>query len=273
MTKRIGFILLLSSLAFVTGCEQKPNIKSICNDTPALCNDLNTDDGWCRHERADVIQSRVALSSSDLSPDLAKYHLLRDFHTYKKCIEKAALVEPIVYKEKKVGRVNALITAETEIERLEQETINSSEPHLAYYHWRIRGDQAAKARFMAIEDSPALDEPELAIAMASYYFERDADKTFALLYRAISNYKDTLPPSSIYDSLTTLHLQEKHFEETYVWMLVAQELGNKTINVRTLERYKAFTDAETEKLTKLAKLLTEKIKDGKFIPADAKFEF
>ncbi|MDO6527968.1 DUF2989 domain-containing protein [Motilimonas sp. 1_MG-2023] len=272
MIKHIGFILL-PCLMLLAGCEKQQSIKSICSDTPELCNDLNTDDGWCRNERADVIRSRNEVKDPNIATDLAQYHLLRDFQTYKKCIEKAALVEPIVYKEKKVGRVNALVTAETEIERLEQATANSSEPHLAYYHWRVRGDQAAKARFMAVEDSPALDEPEIALAMASYYFERDSDKTFKLLYRAISNYKNELPPGSIFNSLTTLHLKEKHYEETYIWMHVAKELGNKEVNLRTLERYRTFNDEEKAKLDQHALLLAEKIAEGKFMPADAKFKF
>lgn len=256
-----------------TGCEQKINIKKVCSDTPELCHDLNNNDGWCKEERTNIIRSRHELTLPDTNIDLTKYHLLRHFQSYKKCIERAAQVEPIIYKDKKTGRVNALITADTEIQRLEQETINSSEPHLAYYHWRVRGDQDAKARFMAIEDSPALDEPELAIAMATYYFERDTDKTAKLLYRAISNYKDELPPESIYDSLTTLNLQEKRYPETYIWMQVTKQLGKKNVSLQTLERYRAFSDEEKKKLDAIANELAEKISQGKFSPSDANFTF
>lgn len=256
-----------------TGCEQKASIKEICSDTPELCDDLNTDDGWCKEERSNVIRSRQEQTNPEIETDLAKYHLLRDFKAYKKCIERAAQVEPIIYKEKKTGRVNALITAENEIQRLEQETMDSNEPHLAYYHWRVRGDQNAKARFMAIEDSPALDEPELALAMASYYFERDPDKTAKLLYRAISNYKGELPPESIYDSLTTLNLREKRYPETYIWMQVAKQLGKKNVSLQTLERYHVFSHEEKAKLDSLAQQLADKISDGQFSPKDANFTF
>ncbi len=271
MSKHLTF-LVIPLLFMASGCEQKVNIKKICSNTPELCNDLNTDDGWCKEERTNVIRSRHEQTDPQIDTDLAKYHLLRDFKSYKKCIERAAQVEPIVYKEKKTGRVNALVTAENEIQRLEQETMNSSEPHLAYYHWRVRGDQDAKARFMAIEDSPALDEPELAMAMASYYFERDSEKTAKLLYRAISNYKGELPPESIFDSLTTLNLQEKRYPETYIWMHVAKQLGKKNVSLQTLERYQAFSDEEKKKLDGLAEQLAEKIAEGKFTPADANFK-
>ncbi|MFO6422959.1 DUF2989 domain-containing protein [Motilimonas sp. KMU-193] len=272
MSKRLTF-LVLPLLFMASGCEQKINIKEVCSNTPELCSDLNTDDGWCKEERTNVIRSRKEQTNPEIDTDLAKYHLLRDFKSYKTCIERAAQVEPIIYKDKKTGRVNALITAENEIQRLEQETINSNEPHLAYYHWRVHGNQEAKARFMAIEDSPALDEPELALAMASYYFERDPDKTAKLLYRAISNYKGELPPESIYDSLTTLNLQEKRYPETYIWMQVAKQLGKKNVSLQTLERYQVFSEEEKQKLDTLAKELAEKITDGTFVPKDASFTF
>lgn len=265
MVNTLKIAVLLTSTLLMAGCFNKTTTKAICEKSPELCQGLNTD-GWCKTERREVILKRQ--SYAEQSSELNQYYLLRSFIDYKKCIEIAANVEPIHAKHKKTERVEGFITAVNEIERISNETVDSTLPHFAYYHWLVNGDLEAKERFLAIEGTAAEDDPELSLALATYYFERDADKTIRLLYKTLRLKKDALPNPSIYNSLTTLYLKKKNYQAAYIWMQVAHRLGEYPINESWIDRQHRFSPEEKEKLQEMAGEVIDDIKKHQFQPGD-----
>ncbi len=258
-------LLLLLLPIFLLGCENEDRVRNICKNAPQLCNDLNSD-GWCRFERTDVIRNRFFLQES--LTDLNKYNLLESFQIYRVCIELAAQIEPKKNKDRKTQRVQGYLTADREIERLIEETKDSKQPHLAYYHWRVMGSEKAKQNFLSLEHSDELKQPDLIVALATYYFEDEPEKTIQLLYKAIIAYDDNPIPAKVFESLTTLHLKLKHYNQAHVWAMISKELGSKSIDDSMIERYHRFTKEEISELNDKADELLSKINKGKFKYAD-----
>ncbi|WP_158587085.1 DUF2989 domain-containing protein [Motilimonas pumila] len=265
MVNTFKFAVLLGATLLATGCFNKTTTKAICEKSPELCQGLNTD-GWCKAERREVILKRQNYANE--SSELNQYYILRSFIDYKQCIEIASNVEPIHAKHKKTERVEGFITAVNEIERIDKATQHSELPQLAYYHWLVNGDLEAKERFLAIEGTSAENDPELTLALATYYFERDSEKTIRLLYKTLRLQKDTLPNPSIYNSLTTLYLKTKNYQAAYIWMQVAHRLGEYPINESWIDRQHKFSPEEKDKLQEMAGEVIDDIKNFQFQSGD-----
>ena len=274
----LRLIILLTLSLSVSGCDKmfKKTIRSICLEHPEMCNDLNKD-AHCRREKAHIIQHRY---DDFIQPsEMGKYKLLLDFEEYKPCVWKAS---NIVYKKerdkaKTRTRIRGYMTALKEIKRLEKETINSNNPYLLYYHWSRNSNEAAGDKFLAMKDSPQLSDPELQMALASYFIKFNLEEAIASLYRAISYSKDgieTINPE-IYQTLTGIFLEEQELDKAYIWAYISAETmeysKGKRIPGIDLNQLTQMTEAKginIEKLTETAEGYLDLIDDGEFTPPD-----
>lgn len=262
-TLSIRLKVTLSSLALcimLSACERNTTIRAICDNQPHFCEDLNQD-GWCRSEKAKVIRARLAFSETP--EDEQRYHLLSSFHSYKECIEKVAFIEYKKKKERTTTRVQALLTATNEIERISKETQDSNNPYLLLYHWTYNSDQEAGKQLLSQEGSKELDNPTILQALAYHYSKLDIKYSIKLLKRAVALSK-TSYPDNIFDSIATMHLQSKDFESAYIWSLIAKAMGNKNVDETMIERYQQFTEAQVDKLKERAEQILDDIEDFNF---------
>ncbi len=64
----------------------------------------------------------------------------------------------------------------------------SQDPYLLLWHWTNNTDPAARASFLALESTPALEEPEVQLALGGVYAKSEPQKAIALMHHALSLY-------------------------------------------------------------------------------------
>lgn len=211
---------LLSLSLFGCGDFFEPRIKEICSTHSEMCLDLNLD-ARCSYEKAEII--RLRYYHQDDKSDAYKYPLLLAFEDYLVCVEDAQHIEHIKRKGKEATRLKGVITAHKELKRLSQETQDSLDPYLSYYHWTRFNDKAALHRFERYTASKNVEDPELLIALASIQIKTDFKRTVETLYRALSLYKDSDDiDTDVYQSLATLALDMENYRMAYVWLGVSE---------------------------------------------------
>ncbi|MEW9796711.1 DUF2989 domain-containing protein [Alteromonas sp. CYL-A6] len=211
--------LLLLSLS-LSGCDKlfEPTLAEICQDNPAMCNDLNQD-GWCRSEKAVIIKMRY--QHRDDSGEAYKYPMLLAFEDYLKCVDKASGIEHIKYRDKETTRLKGVLTAQREIKRLARETRQSDNPYLAHYHWSRYGDEAALKRFKDYVAANTVTEPQLLVFLAEEEVKNDVRKTVSILYDALALYSDADDINKeIFFSLVSIALELENYRMAYVWQQV-----------------------------------------------------
>ncbi|ALS98203.1 DUF2989 domain-containing protein [Lacimicrobium alkaliphilum] len=256
--------LLCLLLLTLTACDglNSLTVKDICKQQPQMCGDLNPD-SWCRAEKALIIKNRYAQSQAPT--DRGTYEQLLNFEAYKKCIAKASQIEHIKLKERKSERVKGLLTAERELRRLAQQTRAVDSPHLLYYHWsRFQNEEALKG-FLAYENTPQMEYPEMQVALASYYIKFDRIKAIRLLYRALELYEDDDNiDSEIFRSLSSLFMKEEQFDWAYLWGYVGREFGVDNLNLTSIEVILHQQSKQAGPIENKAEKIIDQLQDGRF---------
>ena len=252
------------TLPFLSACDQGLTLKSICEQTPEFCEDLN-DDAWCKKERKEVIVGRY--NEAKNPTDEVRFKLIMDFEKYSTCVEKASFIEHIKLKDKQTGRVKGFVTSVRELERLSKVTADSQDPNLLYWHWSRNGDEDAMSRFLGLRDSGILQTPELQFKLATYYVKFDRDLTIDTLYRALELYKegDRINPE-ILNTLSTLYLKEEKFKHAYVWGKLAKEFGVSDIDLAPLRAVLKTQGVSISQLNDLASDYESALESGTFEP-------
>ncbi|ATC95153.1 DUF2989 domain-containing protein [Pseudoalteromonas tunicata] len=259
---KLAYLLFLSTLLLV-GCDSQISVREVCEQSPLMCEDLNTD-GHCNFERSDVIVARYY--EKQQPTDVNKFTLLNGFEKYSKCIHLASGIEHIKLKDKKTSRMNGYLTSLKEIKRLSQETVNSQLPQLLYYHWSRNGSEQALEQLLQQENQPSMQTSELQFLLATYYIKFDLDKTITLLYRSLELYKGDKPINQeIFTTLVNLFYKQKNYKNAYIWGLIAQESGGAKIDLAGLENLLAGEGKSIESLEDLADKTLSDIQDGKFV--------
>ena len=257
---------LIIGLALVTtlsGCDSSLTVREVCEQTPAMCNDLNTD-SHCRHERAEVIISRFHEYEK---PTLErKYQLLKDFERYSQCVNLASKIEHIKLKEKTASRYKGYHTAQKEINRLLYETRGSNHPGLLYFHWSRNNDNSALQKLLSMqEDTKVKNSRDAQFYLASYYMKVDTQKTLDHLYRSLElNGADQQPHPEVLTSLVNIFYQQEQYNLAYTFAVVAKQAGVENIDFAPL-RVRALDDGhDLERLDTLAQTTYEQITSGQF---------
>ena len=254
---------LLPFVLLLTACNDlfPLNTQDMCEEQAQLCSDLNPD-GWCLAEKKRIINHRYEYLKAP--SEIIDYRLLVDFEDYKVCISKAAQVVHIKQVEKQAYRMQAVVVAEKELQRLATKTQDSSEPHLLLYHWSRFGKKAALQKFLSLEQEGKLNHPELQVGLASYYVKFDRKKAIATLYRALELYRpqDQLD-SEIFTSLSTLYMKGNDFKNAYIWGKVAEKFLKKDINMALIKAQLRTTD-KIKTLDEQAEKHVDAIEDRRF---------
>jgi len=258
---KIKYALIFASL-FTFGCEKQITVREVCDQSAEFCKDLNTD-GHCNAIRSEVIVKRY-LEKQNPS-DENKYNLLLDFEDYSKCIHLASQIEHIKLKEKKNSRIKGYMTSLREIERLTNETKNTSHPGLLYYQWSHKNDDAALNKFLSLEDTQAMKNTQMQFLLATYYIKFDLEKTVDLLYRALElNPENTLPNNEIYKTLVNIFYKQKKYKHAYIWALIAKESGIDNIEITPLAHMLEAQGKSLDNLEELANKTQDQVENGTF---------
>lgn len=258
----------LLSCSLLIGCfESNRSTNQICENYPLICNKLNLQDGQCRHERNDLIWIR--LETQKKPTDLNTFDELIVTQKYAKCMELAAQIETTTLKTKRTLRTEALFHALNSIERIEKELKTSYQPSIIYYRWS-QGDNAALEQFLKLEETEYLDTPELQLALATYYVDKDKFHTNSLLLKSLSLYdgrsgktRDNVIPEVLKTLATSNHSLGK-LDDAYLWALIGKKLGVRVANEAKLKLLYPMSDEKRQYITQLADTISTSIEDGNF---------
>ncbi|MCW8328319.1 DUF2989 domain-containing protein [Photobacterium sp. SDRW27] len=259
----IKISLAAATLALLSGCfERHRSTDSLCEKYPEICKDTNLNDGQCRLQRTNLIWQRYDVLKNPV--DNEKYKELKFTYDYQKCLEYAARIEPTELKERKTLRNHALLKSYASIQRLNEELRQSKDPEIIYYRWS-QGDKKALRQFLMLEGTPALETPDLQLALATFYTYKDKEKTIRLLKHALELYErgQKIKPEII-QSLATLSHQTESNQNAYFWAKVGTELETSVASQDKLISFYPMPEEQREKLDEKAEEVATAIQRGKF---------
>ena len=259
-----SIFFVISTSFFLFSCDSGPNLADICQQDNEICA-VFTPDSWCKSERKNTI---FALSSLKETPsEQLKYHLLLSYENYAKCVAFSTKIEHIKLKEKRTARIKNHLKAKKLIEKLSNETKNSTNPDLLFYHWSRYLDENALNAFLAMEGSAMLETPNAQFHLATHYSKRDTGKTLTLLFHALELQKPehAINPE-IFQTLSTIFMDKNKPKQAYIWLKVLQlyQPENKKINNKTLIDFSKGFQLDSTFLDKVALSTLTKINTGTF---------
>ena len=255
-------ITLLLSACF----DSKVTTEQLCADHTALqCEELNMRDGQCLRQRDTLILSRFnVLKSND---DLDKLKTIKATHEYQTCLTSAAQIQPITAKGIKSKRSEALLHTYDAIDALSLELQDSKEPKVLFYRW-VTGDKAALREFLQLEGTQKLESTELQYALATFYTQRDGNKTILILNHALEilteqDYQNGMH-TIVIKSLASLNHKESNKEYAYIWALVGKGFELQVASEKQLDLLYSFTEEEKERLSRISETIQESIETQTF---------
>ncbi len=161
------------------------------------------DDGQCRIPRTNLVWHRFELLKSPTEANqVIEYGLVAE---YRKCLELASQITPIDQSALKRKRFDALVHSIDELDRIVNELKGTKDPATLYFLWSQTGDTQARRQFLQMEGSPELNTAEMQYALATFYTNRDQQKTLTLLHNSLSmSNEDNLNPE-ILKSLASIN--------------------------------------------------------------------
>ncbi|WP_104026982.1 DUF2989 domain-containing protein [Vibrio jasicida] len=260
---------LLASLASLTltGCfEGNVTTEELCQNNPKLrCEQLNMDDGQCRVPRTNLVWHRFELLKSPTEANqITEYALVAE---YRKCLELASQITPIDQSALKRKRFDALVHSIDELERIVATLKGSDDPATLYFLWSQTGDDQARRQFLQMEGSPQLNNAEMQYALATFYTNRDQQKTLTLLHNSLSMSDENNLNPAILKSLASINQGLGNKEQAYLWAMVAKRFDVPLANEQQLKRMFNFSKTEKyEQLDDLAKSISKSIEKGNYSP-------
>jgi hypothetical protein len=265
MKNSLALLIPFSAVMLLTACNQSLNINELCERDVKFCADFYAD-SWCKRERKQMLlQNSELIDSKD---DQDRYELLIALENYSECMGLASKIEHIKFKEKSTYRFKSLDSAKKHIQKLSNETANSSNPHLLHYHWSRYINKTSLNKFLALENSHQLETPELQFKLATYFIKTNIRKTLQLLFHALELYEngDDLNVE-IFKSISTIFADKKQTKQAYVWFKILHLYKPKDpeVNEKSLSDYIMQHQLDETLLNKIAAKTLDQIESGSFV--------
>ncbi|MGJ8693171.1 MAG: DUF2989 domain-containing protein [Thalassotalea sp.] len=262
---RLKLMSAVVSIPLLASCfNQVPTVNELCEIHTQVC-DKFVADSWCKTERKHILYAYHDLAQADI--DINKYKLLINLEKYQDCMTYASKIEHIKLKEKRTFRLQNKEKASQTIEQLSQETANSTNPYILYFHWSRYLNEKALKKFIALEGTEELESPELQFFLATYYTKIDPKKTLGLLYRALELYQpDDKLNVEIFKSLITIFTKKAEYKQAYIWLKVLNiyHPEEEELSEDSLTNFQQLHRLNGSFLDKVAESTLDKISQGEF---------
>ncbi|PHR85668.1 MAG: hypothetical protein COA59_01620 [Colwellia sp.] len=258
------FLTLFFLLLLLSSCDSSQSLTELCKENSQICQEFGQDN-WCKSERINVALARIELKA--INKDSLKYNLLIAYENYVGCMGLASQIQHIKLKEKTTIRKNNLIKAKTKLVALSDQTLNSTHPHLLYYHWSRKLNKNALTQFLMLEGSAALENSISQFQLATYYVKKDKNKTLHLLFRSLELHQpnEKIIPE-VFETLVTIFSNKGKPKQAYIWLKIYHLVTTKQNEQvkQQLVQYQSAYSLDGEFLDKVAHNTLAKIKAGKF---------
>lgn len=254
----ICFLLLLSS------CDSSKSLAALCKENPQICQEFG-EDSWCKTERINVALARIDLKT--VIKDSLKYNLLIAYEDYVDCMGLASQIQHIKLKEKTTIRSNNLLKAKAKLADLSDQTLDSTHPHLLYFHWSRELNKNALAKFLMLEGSAALENSLSQFQLATHYAKKDNNKTLRLLFHSLELHQpnEKIIPET-FETLTTIFTNKDKPKQAYIWLKIYNLVTTKHDKQiqQQLKKYQDDYSLDGEFLDKVASNTLVNIENGTF---------
>ena len=161
-----------------------------------------------------------------------------------------------------------MLAAGAQLEQLDAQTRGSQDPYLLLWHWTNNTNPAARASFLALEGTPALEEPELQLALGGIYAKSDPEKAIATLQRGLSLYREGEQVNSrMLTSLSTLYMGQKQYGLAYLWGKVSESFQDAPeVSAKRFGIYHSLSKTEQDGYDVRAAEIVEQLKHGNYRP-------
>lgn len=261
---KMKLLIIIFSLLLLSSCDNSKSLTALCKENTQICQEFGQDN-WCKKERNSVSLARIDLKATN--KDEHKYKVLVAYEDYVQCMGLASQIQHIKLKEKTTMRKNNLFKAEEKLASLSDQTVNSSHPHLLYYHWSRHLNKDSLGQFLKLEGSAALENSLSQFQLATYYAKKNKNKTLRLLFRALELHQpnEELIPE-VFQTLATIFTNQDKPKQAYIWLktyhLVTTK-HNKQIE-KQLKQYQNAYALDGDFLDKVASNTLTKINSGEF---------
>lgn len=254
----VSFLLLLSS------CDSSKSLTALCKENPQICQEFG-EDSWCKTERINVALARIDLKT--VHNDSHKYNLLIAYEDYVDCMGLASQIQHVKLKEKTTIRSNNLLKAKAKLADLSDQTLDSTHPHLLYFHWSRELNKNALAQFLMLEGSAVLENSISQFQLATHYAKKDNNKTLRLLFHSLELHQpnEKIIPE-IFETLATIFTNKDKPKQAYIWLKtynLVTEKHNEQIE-KQLKKYQDDYSLDGSYLDKVAANTLVNIKSGTF---------
>lgn len=261
---KMKLFTLFLSLLLLSGCDGSKSLAVLCKENPQICQEFGQD-SWCKRERINVALARIDLKNK--KEDLYKYNLLVAYEGYVGCMDLASQIQHIKLKEKTTMRKNNLFKAKAKLAELSDNTLDSTHPHLLYYHWSRELNKSSLAQFLQLEGSAALENSISQFQLATYYAKKDKNKTLRLLFHSLELHQpnEKLIPDT-FETLATIFTNQAKFKQAYIWLKIYHLVTTKHVDQvkNQLEQYQSAYSLDGTFLDKVASNTLANIESGKF---------
>ena len=254
---------IVISCALVGCFEVNRNTDQLCSNNPSLqCQRLNMGDGQCRVPRTDLVWHRYeGIKEPSIKNKIEEYEALTE---YRNCLDLASQIRVISDDKLKRLRFEALNNTAEDLKLIVKTLEKSDSPQALYFLWSQIGDEKAGKRFLSLEGTSALDTAEMQHALATYYTNRDPEKTRQLLIRTLElSNKSNLDPE-VYTSLASIAYKMGLRKEAYVWTMAAEMADIPIASEKEIQRLYGFQESLYDELDDYADDIESAIMKGRF---------
>ncbi len=257
-------IVLISLPLALSGCfENKKNTEKLCADNPDLkCERLNTTDGQCRLPRTDLIWHKYEVLKHPSIANKIEEHKLTS--VYRRCLELASQIRTIDQSDLIQIRVDALINAGEDLQRLVAELKQAKTPEALYFLWSQEGDNQARREFLQLEGKPELENAYMQYALATFYITRDREKAITLLHRSLELSTANEVNPEVMQSLASSYYSAGDKEKAYIWAQVGKQFNVSVADESKLSLLYGFDKETYSQLDSIANNVVSAIKKGQY---------
>ncbi len=160
-----------------------------------------------------------------------------------------------------------------EQERIVSELSLSRSPETLYFLWSQTGDEDAQREFLQMEGSPKLETAEMQYALATFYTNRNQEKTLQLLNHALELSGRSNINTEIFKSLASTYYKENQRELAYIWAKVAESFEIQIVSDKELQLLYGFNKEKFQKLDAIADDVEEMVRAGKYMQSSLPTKF
>lgn len=230
-----GKFVFVAIFLLISSCDAFKNdsLTNICKNSPELCEDIYIV-ADCRFKRTSLIRARYY---DKIEPtEIHKKALLTELDEYQSCLELTLFLQFTRNKQRKEQRLHNYLRAQELMKENIKASKGTQDPILAYYLWTHHQDKQARQVFLAAATQEGVSDAQLLFKLATDKSIETPQDALNIFYNALT-LSDSMQhiPHSSFMNIMNIFYKSKHYEEAYIWALIAIKADKQKLSSINLE--------------------------------------